>query len=123
VKVFLKGLVNRGNPIDLAKGKSDVERFRSWLQKGGMIMDRNKYMIDGKECVDHFIRFENLLDDINHVCDHLSIPFEPAQLPKFKMGFRTSTREIGEYYDQKTIQIVQELFAWELERFGYTLPD
>jgi hypothetical protein len=120
---FAKSLINRGNPIDRAQGDTDVERFRNWIKKGGIFLDRDKYMIDGRQCVDYFIRFEDLQAGIQHVCGQLALPFEPSRLPQFKTGFRTSKRDISDYYDRETARIVQEHYAWELERFGYSLPE
>ena len=122
LKASAKQILDRGNPIDRVKGKTGIERFRCWIQKGGAINDRDKYLIDGQECVDYFIRFENLHEGIKHVCDHLSIPFEPARIPEFKKGKRHHRIQIRDYYDHETAQIVQKIYAWELERFGYDLP-
>jgi hypothetical protein len=123
ILAYFKALINRGNPIDRAQEDTDVERFRSWIKKGGIFIDRDKYMIDGHECVDWFIRFEDLHTGMKHVCDQLAIPFDPSRLPQFKTGFRTSKRNVSEYYDQETAQIVRQHYAWELDRFGYSLPD
>ena len=60
LKAFSKRLRRGDHPIDRAKGKTTIDRFRRWVQNGGKILDRDKYLIDGQECVDFFIRFENL---------------------------------------------------------------
>ncbi len=111
------------SPICQAQGETEVERFRCWIQSGGVIFDRNKYLIDGEACVDYFIRFEELHQGIKHVCQHLSIPFELTRLPEFKRGYRHYRLRIQDYYDNQTRQIVEEKYAWELERFGYGLPE
>ena len=119
---FVRKTLGRGNPIDRVKGKTEIERFRCWVQKGGLIIDRDKYLIDGQECIDYFIFFENLHKGIKHVCDRLSIPFEPLRIPQFKKGIRRHKIPIQEYYDHESTQIVQNIYAWELGRFGYDLP-
>ncbi len=90
-------------------------------REGGEIIDRDKYLINGEECIDYFIRFENLHEGIKHVCEHLSIPFEPARIPEFHKGIRDCTIPIREYYNHETEQIVRKKYAWELNRFGYDL--
>ncbi len=115
-------LLNTAEPIDRVEGKTEIERFRSWLRKGGKISDQDKYLIDDDECVDYFIRFENLHQGIKHVCDHLSIPFEPSRIPEFKKGARHHRIPIRDYYDDESEKIVRKLYAWELKRFAYELP-
>ncbi|MEM1367108.1 MAG: sulfotransferase family 2 domain-containing protein [Cyanobacteria bacterium P01_H01_bin.15] len=121
-KALMTRMIGIGSPIHQIKGKTEVERFRCWIKKGGEIIDRDKYLIEGKECVDYFIRFENLHEDLKHVCDRLKIPFEPSRMPLFKMRKRDQNRKIQDYYDDTTIQIVQNKYAWELKRFSYELP-
>ena len=111
---------NVGNPIYRTRGDTDIELFRSWVKHGGEVMDRDKYMIDEQVCVDFFIRYEHLHNDLRQVCDHLSIPFDLSRLPKFKMGHRKAI-PLEDYYDDKTLKIVQEKYAWELHRFNYSL--
>ena len=59
---------------------------------------------------------------MKHVCDRLSIPFEPSAIPEFKKGIRHNKLQIQDYYDHETEKIARKLYAWELERFGYDLP-
>jgi len=109
--------------LDRIEGETPVERFRNWVQNGGSIRDRNKYLIDREECVDYFIRFEDLHGGIKHVCDHLSIPFEPSRVPEFKKGIRDDTLGVREYYDNETERLVRKRYAWEFEKFGYELTE
>jgi hypothetical protein len=104
-------------------GSNDIERFRSWISHGGGMFDSDKYLIDGKVCVDYFIRFESLLDGIRHVCDELGLPYEPERLPQLKAGMRPGKHGIADYYDAKTIETVKKRFAFEIETFGYELPE
>ena len=121
-KAFVKKILDRGAPIDRIVGDTEIERFRCWVRKGGEVIDRDKYFIDGEECIDYFIRFEDLHEGIRHVCDRLSIPFEPSRIPEFKKGIRHHKIQIQDYYDHETENIVRKLYAWELEKFGYDLP-
>jgi hypothetical protein len=117
------------NPLTRFYKKSDgveestaIERFRKWIRGGGAIIDRDQYVIDGEICVDYFIRFEELHEGIKHVCDALDIPFEPEKIPKLKSGVRKGVIPLYKYYDAETIEIVRDLYKFELETFGYGEP-
>ena len=100
-----------------------VARFRAWLASAGPIVDRNKYVIDGEECVDDYIRFESLHEGIARVCARLAIAFEPARIPEFKKGIRHHAVPVRDYYDAATERIVRDAYEWELRRFGYDMPE
>jgi len=116
-------LIGKSKPIDRVSGSHKVDRFRSWVKLGGWVKDRNKYIIDGQECVDFFIRFEDLEGGIRSVCERLEIPFEPERIPRLKHGNRIDDLPLNEYYDKETIQIVSDRYRFELDRFGYTAPE
>ncbi|MGE3804342.1 MAG: sulfotransferase family 2 domain-containing protein [Gemmataceae bacterium] len=109
-------------PPDWRQGKTEIERFRCWIAKGGDINDQDKYLIDGKECVDSYIRFEQLPEGIEQVCQRLTIPFEPERIPHFKKGNRPVDVSVRAFFDRDTRKAVQERHAWEIEKFGYRLP-
>jgi hypothetical protein len=113
---------SKKSPLDGAEGETEIERFRSWLKNGANPVDRDKYMIDEQACVDYFIRFENLQEDIKEICDRLSIPFDATRIPEFKKGHRNNAIPVKDYYDQETENIVRNLYDWEIKRFGYDLP-
>jgi len=121
-KALIGNLLDIGSPISRIKGDTEVEQFRSWVKKGGKIIDQDNFLIDGKECVDFFIRFENLYEDIGYVCDRLSIPYEPSRIPMCKKGIRNNRIPVRDYYDKETKELVQKIYAWEIDRFGYKMP-
>ena len=102
-------------------GETVFERFKDWIAKG-VFIDRNKYMTGSDICVDYFIRFENLEDGIRHVCKVLEVPFEPKRIPRLKSKSRPVGFTLGDYYDAKTIDIVSEKYAFEIDYFGYEPP-
>ena len=140
-------LLGREQSIIFHSREEEIRCFRSWLQYFSKLVlknlslieaadvphylkpielslvDRDKYLIDSKECVDFFIQFENLSQGIKHVCDKLSIPFEAQRIPEFKKGVRHHRIPMREYYDKKSQELVQELYAWEISRFGYVFPE
>lgn len=112
----------QGRPTTQAEYDDEIMRFRAWIQKVGGILDRDKYIIDGQECIDFYIRFESLNEGIESVCDYLDIPFEPSLVPEFKKGDRHYEIKTSDYYDEYTKSIVENVYAWELKRFGYSFP-
>ena len=113
----------KGKPIDLVAGENKVERFRSWIKAGGMIIDSDKYMIDEKVCVDFFIRFESLLKDVQRVSESLDIPFDASRMPQFKKGIRKNDFSVSDYYDTETETVVRGCYKWEIDKFGYRMPN
>ena len=100
----------------------EITSFRNWLKQGGCIIDRDKYLIGGRVCLDYFIRYENLSADIKEVCAILEVPFEPEKLPRLKSGMRDHSVPLKDYYDNETIALVRKLYSFELNHFGYDFP-
>jgi Sulfotransferase family len=85
-------------------------------------IDRDKYLIDGVVSMDHFIRYESLLDGVEHVCRQVGYPFHPEALGRFKAESRLRAQPCGEYYDAPAITAMETAFHWELDYFGYSRP-
>jgi hypothetical protein len=124
---------------------AEIRRFRTWLQNFGelahknrlliaaqemphylkpielSLIDRDKYLIDGEECVDYFIRYEKLSQDIEHACNRLGIQFVAQEIPEFKKGLRHHRIPIQDYFDVQSENLIQELYAWEISKFNYSL--
>lgn len=110
------------DPADLVTGNTHPERFQSWIKHGGWVNDRNKYFIDDQVCVDYFILQEDLGNGVKAVCQTLQIPYQPDHLPKLKARKSVKKLPTHEYYNPETIAIVQQRYAYEIEKFGYSLP-
>lgn len=112
-----------GKPVaDMALNGKLKDRFREWLSTAQRYYDGNKYLIDGRICVDYFIRYEDLMGGMRHVCQTLDIPFQPEQMRRLKGGYRPADVALGDYYDNEAINLVSQLYRFELEHFGYAPP-
>jgi hypothetical protein len=99
-----------------------ITGFREWVKAGGAIIDRHTYTIDGKLCLDYFIRHEALEAGSREICDRLGLEVDLQRLPRLKDGFRQRHIPLAAYYDEEVKRIVSDLYAFELEAFGYNPP-
>jgi hypothetical protein len=113
------------SPLRELLGKADfsyVRRaFTEWLNSVSLRHDYLIYTIEGKVAVDDFIRYETLHADMERVCRHLAIPWEPERLGRFKSEFRARAEHFSEYYDSASIARVRKEFAWDLAYFDYSV--
>lgn len=97
-------------------------QFEAWVAKGKLPIDRDKYVIDGRICVDDFIRTESLDADMQRVCERLGVPWEPQRLPRLKAEFRPASATAGRLYTPRSRAAVASAYAFELQEFGYEFP-
>lgn len=111
------------HPVELANLERERALFEHWLLQGTQLpLDRNKYLIDGKFCLDDVVRYESLAADLERVCARLSIAWEPDMLPNFKTGIRPNNARVEALYTDTAKKVVESVFAFELDYFGYTFP-
>lgn len=92
-------------------GTREVERFGK-PQLDWLTLD------DGRR-VDFVGRVESFIDDVNTVREHLGLEAAPEQ-PRRN---RSSHGHYSDYYDDETRQRVAEVFAPDIEAFGYAFDD
>lgn len=105
----------------MGQTESDVTLFRRWVKSGVKVLDKHIYLVDNAESLDFYIRYENLLDGIQQVCESINVPFQPEHLPKFKNQFRDRSFAIADFYDQQTHDIIAKNYEFEIEMFSYVL--
>lgn len=79
-----------------------------------------RYCIDGKPSMDHYIRFENLEEDLKTVCRKLNLECNMKELPRFKTTFRKTGDSYQNYYTEELRKIVYSKHQKEFDRFGYS---
>jgi len=104
-----------------ARGTNEIEIFRNWLLENSGT-SRHNYVIQGQVCMNFFVRCEKLHEDLSFVCEKIGVKYEPQKLPKLKHGLRKQKYNNADFYDRNSIEVIEQRYAWELEQFGYTLP-
>lgn len=71
---------------------------------------------EGKPNIDFIIKFENLQNDFDLLCDRLSI----MRMKLFKLNpSKNSQMDYHNFYDEETKTLVNKLFKKDIEYFGY----
>jgi hypothetical protein len=68
-------------------------------------------------CIDRFLLYENLQQDVNNLCDSLSIDY--IELPHYKKYDRPVGFHFSEYHTSKTVQVIENYFRDVNDRLGY----
>jgi hypothetical protein len=104
---------------DFSKVRSD---FCQWVGSNApAVVDRHAYQIDGRVCVDFFIRYEEMLNGLTYACDHVGFDFRPDRLGRYKSHTRVRQESFHHYFDKPATIAVESAFGWELDYFGYDL--
>ena len=124
---FFQWMERRGfHKMPVTEAADDIERFRNWVRvevgENRKVLDRQCYTVDQELCVDFVIRYENLLEGLEEVCQRLGISPNLEKLPNMVGGVRPKEIPISNYYDDATKRIVESVFDFELEEFGYEFP-
>lgn len=119
-----KSVLRRLRPKEILRPFWDREmtfeqfRFYDYVNSAAPV-DRDRYVIDGKFCLDDVIRFESLQADIERICHHIGAPYEPEYLPRYKTRIRRADIDVESLYTKRTRQLVKEIYDFEMRRFNY----
>jgi len=104
-------------------GKADFslvrQVFNAWTVQMRFPSDQWIYTIDDVPTVDRFIRFERLQNDLEAVCHHLAVPWQPERLGRYKGNYRVRQESFPLYYTPEALSRVRRGYTWELDYFGY----
>jgi len=103
-----------GPEYKIYRSLSNFEEYMEWRSKVGQKTQKS-FIYDNDECLVDFVgKYENLSEDFEQICSHLSLQ---ASLPTLNVSKRDSYKN---YYSDKTRQQVAELFKDDIEAFGYS---
>jgi hypothetical protein len=100
---------NDGIQPGITPNSQDI--FRPWKY----IQKYNTQFLDPR--MDHYIRFENIEQDFEHVVDTLGL--YNVELPRFKTTQKKLKKHYSYYYTNETKQIVADGFKDYIEKFDY----
>lgn len=100
--------------------RPDHDELKKLQFKGSFddFVDQLPYTSTPYNDVDFVIRYENLKDDFNHVCNHIGI--DPVDLPHVHYNTGRPRTPYVKYYSNRTRDIVAERFAEDIKTFKYT---
>ena len=84
---------------------------------GGGLIPCDLFFLDrsGKNRVNWVGRYENLQEDWKVLCKKIKFS---GDLPHINQG-KGKRKHYSHYYDEKSIELVREIFAWEINEYGY----
>lgn len=113
--------VSKGK-FEITAGESPVSVFERSVAPGVPVLGRVQYMIDNRFCLDAYVRFDALHEDLTGICAKLGIVFESASLPRYKSGLRDKSIAVAEFFSPALRLQVEKAYAPEIERFGFRFP-
>ena len=98
--------------------KESVElALRRDLYPGQLAEMEQFYFLDGRRCANRYLRYENLQEDFDGLCERLGI--EPRALPKAKTELRQGDVEYQRYYTPYSRRRIAAHCGRVVEEFGY----
>lgn len=107
------------------RNKPDRPSFDRFVTDSGLrktMKNFEIYEIDGKVGVDFVCRYDRLDQDLAEVLGRCGITDEGG-LPRAKGKFRPKEKHWRDYYTDETRAIIADLYAREIEAFGFSFDD
>ena len=95
--------------------------FTKFVTTRGAINRKYYFWPDGSDVVDYYMRYEQLEQDYQSICDRFGFP--AVELPRTKSLVRQDTRHYSTYYDRWSRAHIARVFDVEIERFGYKFEE
>jgi hypothetical protein len=94
-----------------------LRQYRGIYEAESLFQYHYAYAPDGTKLVDFVGRFERINRDFDRVMEHLGLDAElPHRNPTDHRGYRS-------YYTDDTAAMIRDLYAIDVETFGYTFED
>ena len=94
--------------------------FGDYLKTGEKFpVDRNVYCINDIDRLDFYIRYERLREGVVEVARRVGMDCDMTRLGRYKTNTRKRSEPFWDYYDETSIRIICDRFAFELEAFRY----
>lgn len=118
--------------LTIPLNEGHIERFKRWVCREKLldrisfgvypsfVIDRNRYLINEKLCVDYVINTSTIKTDLKELCNILKIDYDPERLPERKSDRRPNI-PTKKYYNEEIKEIVKEFYEYEFERWGFDL--
>ena len=118
-----KFYIGEGCPIKYAFEYQLSDLIFNKKEEKDFYSDSDFFTIDNKLIVDDYIRYENLETDMKRICDKLNIDFNYNDLPKVNSQYRPKWAVCKDLYTDASRKMVEDMFKFELDYFGYTFPE
>ncbi|WP_294222706.1 sulfotransferase family 2 domain-containing protein [uncultured Shimia sp.] len=93
--------------------KFDAQDFHRFIEDTASMSQSAFVMVDSRLGIDRFLRFEHLAEDFGELCAQLGIQ---ATLPHLNQSVHAA---YAQYYDPEARKLVEDLYAEEIEQFGF----
>ncbi len=117
---------SRRRKLDISEDFSVVKRaFTKFALNRNVQLTDPHMTIDGENVIDHVIRFETLMGDLEALCDKVGAPFDADNMPVTKSTAKQrKSIPVHEYFNKRTIDHMHKTKPWIFEQYGYAdVPD
>ena len=99
---------------------SEYVRRPDKIRKIAMPLNEFVFDHDGTCLIDDVLMFENLAEELPRYLQGIGIDVSARQIPALGAS---GIQDYGQYYDQETRSLVENLYRYEIDRFGYEFED